>query len=155
MSNYCSFVELPKLILRYTGRLPNLPGAEPGNLTPEVVAGDATLLSLKVEAGEMGIVRISEPPTVPVAEEAPEFTSEVQNEIFLDVSERAINFAREQQRGPSQPEALAAAVANLLSANDPQSVALRVQRIVSQSSEDLVAEGADQKQAAGADHRKR
>ncbi len=129
LRNYCQFLDLSKQISRYTGRMPHLPSADPASVTPELEK-DATVLSLTLEGGDEGVVRIKKRSKPAVRR--PSFRALEDREVkSLSVSD--IQAERNN------------AVANLIQANDPQSIALRVLHLSSQSAEtDLIPDSVDE-----------
>jgi V8-like Glu-specific endopeptidase len=129
LRTYCQFLDLNKQISRYTGRMPHLPSAEPASVPPELEK-DGTVLSLTLEGGDEGVVRIK-PRSKPAVRRRSARAVEAAEVKSLSVSD-------------NQPER-SEAVANLIQANDPQSIALRVLHLASQSAEtDVIADNVDE-----------
>ena len=131
LRTYCQFTDLSKLICRYTGRMPHLPNADPASPSTELEK-DPTVLSLTLEGGDEGVVRAKERTRV-VARGRRTFRS-VEN---LEGNGRSDNESQTTERDN--------AVANLSQKNDPQSIALRLLHLDSQSAEtDLLAGSVDE-----------
>jgi endonuclease G len=128
LRTYCQFLDLSKQITRYTGRMPHLPSADPASVTPELEK-DATVLSLTLEGGDDGVVKVK-PKSKPAVRRRLARSMRDPEMKFLSVSDDQTERSN--------------AVANLIQANDPQSIALRVLHLSSQSAEtDLIPESVD------------
>jgi endonuclease G, mitochondrial len=129
LRTYCQFLDLTKQITRYTGRMPHLPSADPASVTPELQK-DATVLSLTLEGGDDGVVRIK-----------PKSKPAVRRALVRSMEDREVKSLSVSDNQTERSDA----VANLIQANDPQSIALRVLHLASQSAEtDLIPDSVDE-----------
>ena len=133
---YCQFADLSKLICRYTGRMPHLPNADPAIASTELEK-DSTVLSLTLEGGDDGVVKVKERTRV-ISRERHTFRS-LEN---LEGESPAASDTPSEIQQTTEPDY---AVANLIQANDPQSIALRLLHLGSQSAgTDLIAGSVDE-----------
>ena len=129
LRTYCQFTDLSKQILRYTGRMPHLPSADPASMSAELEK-DSTVLALTLEGGDDGVVRVKQQPRLVARESEIQPVEEEGRSLPVSVDE-----SERQQTS----------AAKLTQANDPASIALRVLHLASQSAEsDLIADNVDE-----------